>query len=210
MNRFIAITTSLTPILIIFLSVSCGGILPKRQSQSAGVAAAAPSPSVQAIRPPAPMTVKERWERAKELLAEDPQEPEELIELREHLTAVASSKIPERHRAARALKILPTFEEAMPTGEKLERARRICKDLTGPDVGILTDALKKTLHDPASLQDFEVQKCAPLGPEGATVHIRAGYRAKNQFGALTLNQKKFLAVQNTKDGPRYKAVVLPD
>jgi len=208
-------SATVATILIICLSVSCAGLSAKdksakQQNQPQGTAVPSPLPSVQATPAPREMNTKERWERIQELLGDDVTGPEDVAELREHLTAVANSKASQRQRAVSALTKLPKLEADMPRGEKLDRTRQMCKDLTGPDIAILTDVLKKVLHDPGSLQDFEVEKCAPSGAQGVAVMIRAGYRAKNKFGAFILSQEKFIAVRNSQDGAKYKAVVLPD
>jgi hypothetical protein len=200
---------------LIFLSlfysvfiVGCKDVRP--QVSKSASASASPTPVVETTPSPLPMTAKEHWDEFKQIWDDSPYTPEDYAGMRKHLVVVASSKAPERHRAARVLKGLAKLEATMPTGDALKLVQKICEDLSGSEVGVLTDELKKSLHDPASLQDFQVKKCAPSGTTGSAVVLRATYRAKNTYGALTINEDQFLVVKSTDGLAKYKALVWVD
>ncbi len=166
-----------------------------------------PLPIVQVKPSPTPMSPKQHWEAFKEIFEEKIHSPEEYAEMRMHLTEVANSKAAERQRASKALKVLLALEADTPVGDALKSAQQICADISGDDIAVLTDQLKKSLHDPSSLQDFKVKKCVPNGARGQDVTLIASYRAKNAYGALTLNEDQFLAVRSTDGKTKYKALV---
>lgn len=199
---------TITSLLCVLVAAGCKAT----KSEVTAMGSASPSPSLTAQSTPAPasMTPKEHWDEFKRIWGDEPYTPEDYAEIRRHLAFVVNSKLPERHRAAAFLKSFPKLEAMMPTGDVLSQTRKMCADLSGNSIAVLTEELKKSLHDPASLQDFQVKKCAPNPGGGTGVFLRATYRAKNTYGALTLNEDRFLAVRSSDEKAKYTALVWVD
>lgn len=160
-----------------------------------------PVPVAQAT--PDTLTIAERKERIRELLKDAPLTPEEWEEIVHHISVMAAKGV----RGERAmLKRQREFVAQLPKGEVLERGRQLCADIEQA-APAMAEALKQVLHDPSSLQDFKVEKCAPMTQ---SVHVRAGFRAKNTFGALVINEEHFLVTRDSTSKAGFKAYVLPE
>jgi hypothetical protein len=155
----------------------------------------------------AAVNAKERMERVREILSDRPTGPEDLGKLRAELSIVAASDAPEKSRAAESLKLLENLEQQMPTGEALNQTKRMCQELSATSIDILKQAMSKTLAKSASLQELQVEKCAPNGVKGDSVNVRAAFKMKTGTGEIVADREMFVVITGDPGGPKYKATV---
>jgi hypothetical protein len=165
------------------------------------------APNSGATGSPAAVNAKERMERVREILSDRPTGPEDLGKLRAELSIVAASDAPEKSRAVESLKLLENLEQQMPTGEALNQTKRMCQELSETSIDTLKQAMSKTLAKSASLQELQVEKCAPNGVKGDSVNVRAAFKMKTGTGEIVADREMFVVITGDQGGPKYKATV---
>lgn len=169
-----------------------------------------PQPSATLLPAPA-LTSKEHLAKAREILKKGQHvSREELAEVRNLIEGIPDTAKQEKKDALSLLKQVNILQVKLDSEAERASDKEFCKK---PDLQcalIIKPVLRQMLHDPDSLDDFDVIGCSSEADAPGMIKVTVSYRARNGFGALRKNTQSFVLMRSSSAQFGYSVIPVKD